>query len=133
MTSVLLAKATAIRERAYAPYSHFLVGACIETTNGKHFTGCNVENASYSLSVCAETNAISAMIADGETTIKQIAVVVQGPGLSTPCGACRQRLFEFATPATLVHVFDLSGATKTYSLAELLPVAFGPQNLLPTP
>ena len=124
-------KATAVRLQAYAPYSNFFVGACIETTQGEYFTGCNVENASYSMALCAEAGAISAMIAAGQHQIKQIAVVVKGPGIAAPCGACRQRLNEFATPDTVIHLFNLGGATRTYTLAELLPHAFGPSDLLP--
>lgn len=125
----LFEKAKAVRLNAYAPYSHFLVGACLETSNGKTFSGCNVENASYGLTICAESNAIGAMIASGEKHIKQIAVVVKGPGFSAPCGACRQRLNEFSAPETQIHLFDLHGATKTYTLAELLPHSFGPSDL----
>jgi cytidine deaminase len=127
--SFLLEKAKAVRLNAYAPYSHFLVGSCIETTNGKTFSGCNVENASYGLTVCAESNAVSMMIAAGEKEIKQIVVVVQGPGVSAPCGACLQRLNEFGTAKTPVHLYDLDGHTQRYTLGELLPHAFGPDDL----
>ncbi len=126
----LLEKAKAARLNAYAPYSHFLVGACLETNTGKAFSACNVENASYGLCLCAESNAISAMIAAGEKYVKQIVVVVAGPGVSTPCGACRQRLHEFSSPDLPIHVFDLQGASKTYTLTELLPNAFGPDDLI---
>jgi cytidine deaminase len=127
--SVLLAAARAAKLNAYAPYSKFFVGACIETTKGKHFVGCNVENASYSLTSCAESNAISAMIAAGEKHIKQIVIIVEGPGISTPCGACRQRLYEFSAPDMQIHLFDNHGNSKTYALEELLPHAFGPNDL----
>jgi cytidine deaminase len=127
----LLEKATAVRLNAYAPYSNFLVGACIETSNGKFFSACNVENASYGLGICAESNAIGAMLAASENTIKQVVVVVKGPGVSAPCGACRQRLNEFASPDTPIHLFDLEGNTATYTLGDLLPHSFGPNDLLP--
>jgi cytidine deaminase len=129
---ILLEKATAVRLNAYAPYSQFQVGACLETSNGKYFAACNVENASYSLGICAESNAISAMIATGENKIKQIVIVVKGPGISAPCGACRQRLNEFASADLLVHLFNLEGANETYTLGNLLPHSFGPSDLLPT-
>jgi cytidine deaminase len=128
----LLEKATAVRLNAYAPYSNFLVGACIETMNGKNFSACNVENASYGLGICAESHAVGAMLAAGENNIKQIVIIVKGPGVSAPCGACRQRLNEFATPETLIHLFDLEGNTATYTLEKLLPYAFGPHDLLLT-
>ncbi len=121
--------AVAAYHHAYAPYSNFSVGACIETSRGTLFTGCNVENASYGLTICAEATAITSMVAAGEQTIQQIAIVVTGPGVSSPCGACRQRIFEFATIDTSVHLFDLHGAHKTYTVGELLPAGFGPRDL----
>jgi cytidine deaminase len=127
--SILLDKATHARLNAYAPYSHFLVGSCVETASGQLFAGCNVENASYGLTVCAESNAITAMVTGGEQEIKQILVLVKGPGVSGLCGACRQRLNEFASPDTVIHLCDLAGTHQTYTLHELLPHAFGPRDL----
>lgn len=127
--STLINEAKKVRLNAYAPYSKFTVGSCIETNHSKLYKGCNVENASYGLAVCAESNAIAAMIADGETEIKQIAVVVAGPGISACCGACRQRLYEFSTPETLIHLADLEGNLKTLTMAELYPHGFGPKDL----
>lgn len=121
--------ATDAMRKAYAPYSNFLVGACIEAANGKLYAGCNVENASYSLTICAEPCAICAMIADGESQIKQIAVMTSGTGLVAPCGACRQRISEFSTPDTLVHLGNLKGDRVTYKIDELLPHAFGKKDL----
>jgi cytidine deaminase len=126
---ILFEKAAAVQRNAYAPYSHFLVGSCIETSSGNLFVGCNVENASYGLSVCSESNAIAAMIAAGEKLISQIVIVVKGPGIAAPCGACRQRLFEFSTAETVIHLCDLEGACQQYTMKELLPNAFGPSNL----
>lgn len=127
--NTLYEHASQARSNAYAPYSKFLVGACIETTNGKLYTGCNVENASYGLGICAESNAIVKMVSEGERKIKQIMVVVGGPGISACCGACRQRLYEFSTKETQVHLADLHGNKKTLLVEELLPCAFGPQDL----
>ena len=126
--TLLFAEASNVRLKAYAPYST-LVGSCIETANGKLFSACNVENAAFSVTTCAETNATSAMIAGGERQIAQIMVVVKGPGVSYPCGACRQRLYEFSTPSTVVHLCDLEGQHKMYTLDELMPHAFGPKDL----
>lgn len=125
----LFQKASAARLNAYAPYSNFLVGSCIETENGKLFAACNVENASYGVAICAESSAVTAMVAAGERVIKQIAIVVEGPGVSACCGACRQRINEFSTPNTLVHLCDLKGTKQTYKFHELFPQPFGPKDL----
>src|SRR5690348_1750362 len=95
----LIEKAKAVQLQAYAPYSNFSVGACLETDKHNLYVGCNVENASYGLAVCAESNAIAAMIAGGEKRIIRMVVTVQGPGVSACCGACRQKLYEFADPS----------------------------------
>jgi cytidine deaminase len=126
---ILLDKAKATRLNAYAPYSRFFVGACLETTQGNVYTGCNVENASYGIGVCAESNAIASMIAAGDRQIRQIVVVVEGKGVSAPCGACRQRLYEFATSDTIIHLCDLFGNHEQYTMQQLLPHAFGPHDL----
>jgi len=115
--------ACTVRERAYAPYSNFLVGAALRTPDGMVFTGCNVENASYPVSVCAEGGAVSAMIAAGYREIAE-AVVVGDAALCTPCGVCRQRLKEFGTEDLVVHVADLNGIKRSFSMDELLPAAF---------
>lgn len=127
---LLFEKAASARLNAYAPYSHFLVGSCLETDQGELFSACNVENASYGLSVCAESNAIAAMVAAGAYKIKQIVVVVQGPQLSAPCGACRQRIYEFATPDTAIHLMDTEGHHLSYTMRDLLTHAFGPADLV---
>jgi cytidine deaminase len=115
--------------RAYAPYSRFPVGAALRTNGGALFSGCNVENASYPLGVCAETSAISAMIGAGETGIAEILVL--GPGLQrlAPCGACRQRIAEFASDKALIHLADQAGGALCLSFADLLPHPFGPASL----
>ena len=119
----LFAKALEAREKAYAPYSNFHVGAAIRTPSGEVFIGCNVENASYPISVCAEGGAISAMIAAGHRQICE-AVVVADAALCTPCGACRQRLAEFAADDLVVHVADLDKIKRSFTMDELLPAAF---------
>ncbi len=124
----LFAQARAARERAYAPYSRFCVGAALRTASGAVFSGCNVENAAYPLGVCAETSAISAMIAAGERRIAEILVLGPGPDRITPCGACRQRIAEFGAGA-VVHLADEQGAVETFALSDLLPRAFGPESL----
>ncbi len=111
------------RENAYAPYSNFLVGAAFRTPDGTVFTGCNVENASYPVSVCAEGGAVSAMVAAGYREIAE-AVVVGDASLCTPCGMCRQRLKEFGTDDLIVHVADLNGIRRSFTMDELLPAAF---------
>jgi len=125
----LFEAARTIQAKAYAPYSRFKVGAAIATTNGKVFIGCNVENAAYPVGSCAEAGAISAMIAAGEKRIAQIVVMGEGENLVTPCGGCRQRIREFAAPDTPIHVAGPEGIRKSFTLEELLPFSFGPDNL----
>jgi cytidine deaminase len=121
--------AAGARERAYAPYSRFRVGAALRTPSGAVFAGCNVENAAYPVGTCAESGAIGAMVAAGEWRIAEILVMGEGPGLVTPCGACRQRIREFALPQTRIHSADPDDLRATFSLDTLLPQAFGPDNL----
>ena len=116
---------------AYAPYSHFNVGAALRTPSGAIFSGCNVENAAYPQGACAETGAISAMALAGERRITEIFVIGDGDGLCTPCGGCRQRIREFAAPETPIYVAGKEGVRLTTTLAELLPYSFGPENLKP--
>ena len=130
----LLSAAVAARRNAYAPYSGFLVGAAIRTTDGKMYAGCNVENAAYPQSQCAEGTAIGLMVADGGRRIAAILVVGGEPGdgkLCTPCGGCRQRIREFAAPDTPVYVCGPEGLRRTFTMEALLPSAFGPDNLEP--
>jgi cytidine deaminase len=122
----LIAAAAAVRERAYAPYSRFLVGAALCAADGTIFAGCNVENASYGLTICAERNAIAQAIAAGARDFTAVAVVSEN-GV-TPCGACRQVLVEFGPEMTVI-VVDLRGRRRIYTLAELLLDAFGPKHL----
>jgi len=121
--------AIAARAHAYAPYSRFPVGAALRSREGGVFAGCNVENASYPIVTCAEAGAISAMVAAGHKTIAEFLVVGAAERVITPCGACRQRLREFAGPDVLVHCMTPKGALVTYSVGALLPSAFGPEHL----
>ena len=114
--------ARAVRERAYAPYSGFRVGAALETESGQVFTGANVENASDGATVCAERAAVFGMIAAGERRIARVAVYAEGPELSMPCGMCRLVLVEHGQGVEIV-VAGPSG-TKTTTLAALLPEPF---------
>lgn len=111
------------RQNAYAPYSKFKVGAAILSKNKQIFGGCNVENASYPCGTCAEAGAISAMIAGGESIIKEILIVADTPRI-LPCGNCLQKIAEFGNESTLIHSADLSGNIKTFKLTELLPQNF---------
>lgn len=130
-TQALFEAARQVRENAYAPYSRFKVGAAILGESGRIFTGANVENAAYPQGQCAEASAIGALIAAGDRRIRAVAVVGGDPGepLCTPCGGCRQRLREFAALDTPVHVCDAEGPRRTFTLEELLPQSFGPDNL----
>lgn len=117
---------------AHVPYSRFKVGAAIRSEDGTIHAGCNIENASYPQGQCAESTAIGGMIMSGAKRIVEIAVVggEEGTGtLCTPCGGCRQRIREFSTPETRIHVFDAGGWRKSYTLNEILPDSFGPDNL----
>jgi len=122
----LVRRAIAARRLAYVPYSNFPVGAALLTRSGKTYTGCNVENASYGLTVCAERIAIWKAISEGETEFVALAVATNIGG--SPCGACRQVMAEFA-PDMPVLIADLSGQANATSVAELLPLAFTPQHL----
>jgi len=121
--------ASAVHGNAHAPYSGFKVGAALRTASGRVFTGCNVENAAYPQGACAETGAISAMVAAGERTIAAVLTVCDGAALSTCCGGCRQRIREFATPEVQIYAAGVDGLRATFTLAELLPASFGPENL----
>ena len=120
----LIEKAKEALENAYAPYSNFKVGACALFESGNIYTGCNVENASYGLSLCAERNALSCAKASGETTkLTAIAVVSETMQLCTPCGACRQWIFEFSQDAKVI-VENADKSLKVFEIKELLPYGF---------
>ena len=125
----LVEAAQAARERAYAPYSGFTVGAAVEASSGAVYTGCNVENASYGLTICAERVAVFRAVAAGEREIIALAVV-SGPG-ATPCGACRQVLAEFTSQPEEVTIIVVNGQgdERCYTLGQLLPASFSGEAL----
>ena len=125
----LLALAREAAGRAYAPYSRFPVGAALRTTDGRRYAGANVENAAYPQGQCAEASAIGAMVAGGGGEIAEVVVAAPSEQQCSPCGGCRQRLREFAGPDAPVHLADLERVRRTTSLAELLPLSFGPERL----
>jgi cytidine deaminase len=128
--SELEARALAVQSRAYAPYSKFNVGAAIRMS-GQVFEGVNVENASYPVCVCAERNAIAAAILGGAHTLEAVAVCTSATPPSSPCGACRQVLAEFAPDPTVVTITAINpaGEHRSWTLAELLPASFSGREL----
>jgi cytidine deaminase len=120
----LRAAAAAVAERAYCPYSHFPVGAAVLTEAEEIFVGCNVENASYGLTICAERSAICQAVAHGARTIRAIAIATPTEVPTPPCGACRQTIHEFG-PGAIVFSFGRDDAAVVHTLSELLPGAFG--------
>jgi cytidine deaminase len=122
----LLQRAIEAREKSYSPYSHYKVGAALLTTDGKIFTGCNIENAAYSPSVCAERTAIFKAVSEGEREFAAIAVVTADGG--APCGICRQVIREFAPNLTVI-VGNVKRDYQVFTLTDLLPHSFGPENL----
>lgn len=111
-------------KNSYSPYSKFAVGACVLTVNNKIYTGCNFENSSFGLTICAERNAIGSAIADGERKIKAIAIYSPNMDNCTPCGACRQVLNEFKSHNGIDVIVKIKDDIKVYTLAELLPESF---------
>lgn len=127
--SDLLAAADNILPNSYARYSGFCVAASLRASNGKIYAGVNVENASYSLTCCAEKTAVAAMAADGERQITELLVLVPGPQLCPPCGACLQMINEFSNAECRVHLCTQEGDYRQLTMAELLPYSFGSDNL----
>ena len=120
----LFKAARAVREHAHAPYSKFKVGAAVQTSDGRIFPGCNVENSSYGLALCAERSAIARAVADGAVALVAVAIVADTPEPCPPCGLCRQGMSEFGPPGLPVRSQTLSGRESRHTLAELLPDAF---------
>ena len=130
--SMLITAAINAMSRAYAPYSDFAVGAALLDEQGRIHCGANVENAAYPNGICAETSAIAMMVNAGGSRIERIAVAGgtdAGDILCTPCGGCRQRIREFAAPDTVIIIANAGGEQQRFTLADLLPYSFGPENL----
>lgn len=124
----LIALAAEARKNAYAPYSNYPVGAAVLFASGRIFTGCNVENASYGLSNCAERSAVFKGVSEGEREILAVAVSVAGDAPGSPCGACRQVIREFGPQALIISAAE-NGEYFCKTIAELLPHSFGPEFL----
>ena len=119
----LIEAAKQARLQSVAPFSNFLVGAAVRAANGKVYTGCNIESASYGLTVCAERIAIWKALSEGERQFTELAIVADTETLTPPCGTCRQIIWEFARNATIVFA-NLNGQTDKFQIADLLPRGF---------
>ena len=119
----LFEQALKVRAQAYAPYSHFAVGAAVLSSGGNIYCGCNVENASYPCGTCAEAGAIAAMVAAGERQIAAVLVLADSPCI-LPCGNCLQKIAEFGSKDTVIYSADLHQIVKTQKLGEILPQSF---------
>jgi cytidine deaminase len=120
----LIERATAARLSAHAPYSNFEVGAALLASDGRVFTGCNIENSAYGLSMCAERVAIFKAVSEGANEFTKVAVVTDSESLTPPCGCCRQMIWEFASESTEVILANLTGNVRSFEIKELLPEAF---------
>ena len=125
----MLRMANEARDRAYAPYSNFRVGACLKGATGAYYLGCNIENAAYSPSNCAERTAMFKAVYEGERQFDAIAIVWEGENPAVPCGVCRQVLAEFCDPEMPVICANRKGEYKLVALGDLLPDAFLPRDL----
>ncbi len=126
----LIKAAVAARQKAHAPYSKFYVGAAMRDEHGQIHAGANIENAAYPQGWCAECSAIAHLVMSGSKRITEVAVLGNGDALCTPCGGCRQKIREFAAGDVMIHCCTEAGVLlKTFTLKELLPSSFGPENL----
>ncbi|QKY69177.1 cytidine deaminase [Lentibacillus sp. CBA3610] len=125
----LLDKAREIKEKAYVPYSEFPVGAALLSQSGKIYTGCNIENAAYPVSCCAERVAIFKAISDGESDFTEMAVVADTERPVPPCGSCRQVMSEFFNSDTKINLTNIHNYTKTVTMEELLPFSFNSSDM----
>ena len=121
----LLEKACEAREHAYVPYSGFRVGACLRASSGKDYMGCNIENAAYTPTNCAERTALFTAVYEGERSFDAIAIACSGELPAYPCGVCRQVMQEFCDPDTFLVLIRQGGKVQSYLLRELLPMGFG--------
>jgi len=129
MKEKLIQEAKEGRKQSYSPFSHFAVGAAVLTGSQKIYRGCNIENASYGLSNCAERTAIFKAVSEGERKILAVAVVADTEGPVSPCGACRQVFAEFCDQDTKIYLTNLHGDTEEWTMAQLLPGAFSSQDM----
>ena len=134
METKLLAAAQAARDNAYAPYSKFKVGAAVETVDGEIFTGCNIENAAYTPTNCAESTAFFKAVSEGVQDFEAICIVggknQKATGYTAPCGVCRQVMMEFCNPKTFKIILAIDRENyRIYTLEDMLPQGFGPANL----
>ncbi|WP_406944039.1 cytidine deaminase [Halobacillus sp. SY10] len=125
----LINEAKKIREKAYVPYSKFPVGAALVTKDGTLYTGCNIENAAYPVTCCAERVAIFKAVSDGHDKFKELAVVADTKRPVPPCGSCRQVMSEFFQSDVKIHTTNLHGDTKTFTMEEILPFSFSSADL----
>lgn len=125
---LLIKIAMEAREKSYSPYSRFKVGAALCTRSGRVFTGCNIESASYSPTICAERVAVAKAVSEGYTDIDKIAVIGSDKSISFPCGVCRQFLYEFGKDIKVICARSID-SYKVYTIDELMPEGFGPENL----
>ena len=125
--NTLIQFATVAREQSYSPYSNFAVGAALLCQDGTVYQGCNIENASFGMTNCAERTAIFKAVSEGHRLFQAIAVIADTEGPCAPCGACRQVMVEFNIPTIILT--NRKGHTQVYTLDELLPLSFGPKNL----
>ncbi|MCL2227548.1 MAG: cytidine deaminase [Oscillospiraceae bacterium] len=124
----LISMATEVMANSYSPYSRFKVGAAIECTDGTVFTGCNIENSAFGATMCAEAAAVAAAVSAGQRSFKRIAIISEGNSYCFPCGSCRQLLYEFAQELEVLSA-RADGRYVSYSLASLLPMAFGKEHM----
>ncbi|AYC29611.1 cytidine deaminase [Paenisporosarcina cavernae] len=125
----LIEESKIARKNAYVPYSHFQVGAALLTTEGEVYHGCNIENAGYSMTNCAERTAFFKAVSEGKKSFAALSVVADTKGPVSPCGACRQVMAEFCSPDMPVYLTNLHGDVQETTVAELLPGAFSPEDL----
>ena len=121
--------AYAAMKKAYMPYSKFSVGACVKDEQNNWYTGCNIENVSYSLTLCAEAVALGNLISHGGKRITEVAIVASSDEIISPCGACRQRFREFCDPGVKIHLFNQKGEHQETTMVELLPFSFNTKNM----
>ena len=124
----LIDMAAEVMKNSYSPYSRFKVGAALECTDGSVFTGCNIENAAFRATICAEASAVAAAVSNGHREFKRIAIISEGSSYCFPCGVCRQMLNEFAPELELLCA-RADGRYVSYPLTSLLPMSFGKEHM----